>query len=400
MSSYILNDFINIVDSSHVLVLYDTQSKQVTSSNNFCPKYKYINESLRNYLHNIKKEIDNKVDEWEKYKKYSNTYEYINTNFTYKDSYTTVCAYKPISRSFYKMIEILNHNEFNFDNRKIKSFHLAEGPGGFIEALVRTRHNKNDTYYGMTLMQEHKDIPRWKKASSFLSQNRNVKLVYGPQGDGNLYLKHNLMYIYENFHHNIDFITADGGFDFSTDFNAQEESSLNLIVCEVLYAIIMQKKGGSFVLKVFDCFSNVMMELLFLLSYLYDEVSFTKPCTSRAANSEKYVICKGFRMVDNIDQIIKNMGNNFINMKEKQIMKILNIDISDFFKNKLEEINYLFGQQQIENISHTLNFINDNVDDERLERIKHQNIYKCTKWCKKYNMPINSVINEAYESNS
>lgn len=398
MSSYILNDFINIVDTEHILVLYDTQPKSLATK--FQPKYKYINESLREYLHNIKKEIDNKVDKWEKYKKYSNTYEFINTNFLYKDNYATVCAYKPISRSFYKMVEILNSNDFSFDKQKIKSFHLAEGPGGFIEALLKTRKNKNDTYYGMTLMEDHTDIPRWKKASTFLSQNKNVKLIYGPRGDGNLYLKHNLLFVYENYFHNIDFITADGGFDFSTDFNAQEESSLNLIVCEVLYAIIMQKKGGSFVLKVFDCFSNVMMELLYLLCYLYDEVSFTKPCTSRSANSEKYVICKGFRMVDNIDAIIKKIGNNFINMKENQIMKILNIDISDFFKNKLEEMNYLFGQQQIENISHTLNLINDNVDGERLERIKNQNIYKCTKWCRKHNMPINSIINDNSDQNS
>ena len=92
----------------------------------------------------------------------------------------------------------------------------------------------------------------------------------------------------------MDFITADGGFDFSTDFNAQEESSLNLVFCEIIYAIVLQKKGGSFVLKVFDCFSNVMVELLYLLCYLYDEVSIMKPCTSRSANSEKYIVCKRF----------------------------------------------------------------------------------------------------------
>ena len=33
----------------------------------------------------------------------------------------------------------------------MKSFHLAEGPGGFIEALVEIRCNVNDKYIGMSI---------------------------------------------------------------------------------------------------------------------------------------------------------------------------------------------------------------------------------------------------------
>ena len=45
-----------------------------------------------------------------------------------------------------------------------------------------------------------------------------------------------------------DFITADGGFDYSVDFNKQEEISVNLIFCEILYALILQKQDGCFIL--------------------------------------------------------------------------------------------------------------------------------------------------------
>ena len=37
----------------------------------------------------------------------------------------------------------------------LKSFHLAEGPGGFIEATNYMRGNSNDLYYGMTLIDEN-----------------------------------------------------------------------------------------------------------------------------------------------------------------------------------------------------------------------------------------------------
>ena len=40
----------------------------------------------------------------------------------------------------------------------------------------------------------------------------------------------------------MDLVTADGGFDFSIDFNQQEQMAGKLILTEILYAIIMQKK--------------------------------------------------------------------------------------------------------------------------------------------------------------
>ena len=43
-----------------------------------------------------------------------------------------------------------------------------------------------------------------------------------------------------------DLVTADGGFDFSTNFNKQEQSSLRIIFCEIVTALSVQKKGGAF----------------------------------------------------------------------------------------------------------------------------------------------------------
>ena len=56
------------------------------------------------------------------------------------------------------------HFDEDFGN-SINSFHLAEGPGGFIEAMTHLRQQfKNDKYYGMTLINENCNIiPVWKK---------------------------------------------------------------------------------------------------------------------------------------------------------------------------------------------------------------------------------------------
>ena len=102
-----------------------------------------ISYSLAKYLYEIKGKITDIDKAWDIYKKYTNPYEYIHTNTP--QTKRPISKYKPLSRSYFKMIEILHTFSIVFPN-SIKSFHLAEGPGGFIEALLYERKNPNDTY--------------------------------------------------------------------------------------------------------------------------------------------------------------------------------------------------------------------------------------------------------------
>ena len=353
-------------------------------------KTKYINETLREYTHNIKLEINPMIELWEKNKKYLNPYEFINTS--YDMNTMSICSYKPISRAFFKMIEILHNFNFNF-NTNITSFHLAEGPGGFIEALKFYRNNDNDMYYGMTLLEGTKDIPKWDKIKHFLLKNPNIFIEKGADNTGNLYNIENLQYINKKYKHSIDFITGDGGFDFSIDFNKQEENSLNLIISEVFFAMNLQKKGGSFVLKMFDTFTSLSIEILYLLTYLYENVYISKPLSSRPANSEKYIVCTNFKMVPNLDSLIQNIFEKYYLIKQTSVKSIINIEISNCFLDKIKEINSIFGQLQIENIMNTLTYIQDKNKNEKQELYKKSYLNKCVKWCKKYNVPIHDIYN-------
>ena len=118
-------------------------------------------------------------------------------------------------------------------------------------------------------MTKDNDVPKWNKIQDFLIKNKNINLVYGPKKDGNLYYLHNLEFFKQNYYNKFDFVTGDGGFDYSVDFNSQEKNSINLIFCEILYALIIQKVNGSFVLKIFDSFHNMTIQLLYLLCYFY-----------------------------------------------------------------------------------------------------------------------------------
>ena len=58
----------------------------------------------------------------------------------------------------------------------------------------------------------------------------------------------------------------------------------------------MQKFNGTFILKIFDMFSKSTQDYIYLLSLFYNKVYIFKPQTSRLANSEKYIVCKDFKL--------------------------------------------------------------------------------------------------------
>jgi len=347
-----------------------------------------INKTLFTYLTTIKTEIDNRQDDWDRFKKYTNPYEYIHTQIS--NSKPAVCKIKPLSRSYFKMIEMCGLFDLIKDLPvNCMTMHLAEGPGGFIEALCHLRENKNDNYIGITLIDKNNNnVPGWKKSNLFLENNKNVFIETAADRTGNLMSLDNLRYCQKKYKQSIDMVTADGGFDFSIDFNHQEAVSSKLILCQIIFAIAVQKKHGNFLIKFFDTFTTASIDMLYLLSVLYEDVYFIKPNSSRYANSEKYVVCKNFRM-DNSDELINKFYPVFNN-------ESMNINISEIFTmrtpylfiNKIEEINAIYGQQQLDSIASTLNLIDNNKSD-KIENLKKHNIQKCVSWCQKYNLPHN-----------
>lgn len=357
-----------------------------------------INKTLHKYLSILKQQIDECETAWDKFKKYTNPYEFIHT--VVPNSRQSICTYKPLSRSFFKMIEMSHMLNILSDlpTDKCKSFHLAEGPGGFIEALVFLRKNTKDEYYGMTLLEDsNHNVPGWRKSKGFLAENPNVIIETGADGKGDLMNSKNLIYCYKKYKGQFDLITGDGGFDFSVHYHSQEMVSAALIISQISFAVAMQKIGGTFIIKMFDTFSKVSLDILYLLSNIYETVHFVKPHTSRYANSEKYIICKNFRINDaQRQELINSFFKLLVNLqiqteKTNNIDNLFNFELPYYFINKVEEYNAIFGQQQVENISTTLNLIVNNKSD-KLELFKKNNIHKCINWCQLHHLEYNNSV--------
>ena len=368
-----------------------------------------ISESIYSYLCKSKRTIETcNPDEWDAMKKFTNPYEFIHTAIPGQKC--AISKMKPLSRSFYKMIEIIKHCKLlPFQDQPpqqpsespIRTFHLAEGPGGFIEAVAYIRANSDDVYHGMTLVDERSaGCPGWNKSRAFLERNPNVIIEYGVDGTGDLLSLSNYDACCAKYGpqgQQMEFISADGGFDFSSDFNHQEILAQNLIVAEVLYAISLQKYEGSFVLKIFDIFTKVTVDLLQLLCGVYDDVIIFKPSTSRIANSEKYVVCKRFNISDEEVRkaLIAKCRQFFIGLGLGPALGVSGILRAEHhgiqLLARIEEINVMLGQQQIENIATTVSLIQSKMYD-RLESYKRANVQKCILWCERYNIPYNKGV--------
>ena len=210
--------------STHLLdINVKTFSKR--SKNN---KISVLNTEYTDILNKNKDKIEKYYNNnlWDKMKKIINPYELIYiTNKKYR--YKSLSFYEPLSRSYYKMIE-MSHiflkeyftSEVLGNQGKspegVKSLHLAEGPGGFVEGWRYFRNNnKNDRLYAITLISPNKEIPSWKKTDLFLKNNQEVKILTGLDGKGDLYNADNIKYIKNRLgEHSMDIITGDGGFDF------------------------------------------------------------------------------------------------------------------------------------------------------------------------------------------
>jgi len=259
-------------------------------------------ENTSNELDDLKLEIErlDKIGEWEILKRTSNPYELVFSQSQDKRIPQSVCSIKPLSRSFFKMIEILYVLDF-FKRvpRKFKSAHVCEGPGGFIEALLYLSSRNSVTVEeasAMTLRPTKANIPGWKRAYNFLKTSPMVKIEYGADNTGNILVPLNQGVFIDRTRTRCSIFTADGGFDFSEHYGTQEEEVLPLLISSALIGLQTLLKGGDFVLKIFDTESKATTDFIALLSFCFDSWTLYKPSLSRPCNAEKYFLGRSYKI--------------------------------------------------------------------------------------------------------
>jgi 23S rRNA U2552 (ribose-2'-O)-methylase RlmE/FtsJ len=252
-----------------------------------------------------------------------------------------------VDNDFYKIWEIL----FYFDlvsksSSNFTSLHVSENVNEMAQAIALYRNTfsdtKNDKYYSYT------DKPS-SKQSQLEKEYKNI----------------NSLKDMSNMKKRVDLITCDK-IKTWTNSNIQEQESVVGILREIMYAVEWQKKGGNFVCRFAETFTITSLKLISILMELYDEVYFIKPMTSRHINSERFAVCKGFKLDESkTSSILKKLKPVYDKCKSNSSNQVHVTNIfTDFtftheFKTSMTTINLLTSNNQSWDLNRMISFFEE-----------------------------------------
>lgn len=352
-------------------------------------------------LQQAKNEIDlyYKEGKWDDYKKITNPYEYIFLSWNRRSS-RSVATRQPLSRSYFKMIELWKRLGLSDEledlverDGGLMTAHAAEGPGGFIEACAETAEKQDWEFksaHAITLRSDAKNIPGWRKAASFLAEHPQIMIHSGADDTGNILLKDNqdafVATVRAAHPEGVHLFTADGGFDFSSDYNAQEDSVFPLLLAEALLGLRVLAKGGALIIKCFDTLEQPTIDLIWLLGRAFRQWGLIKPRTSRAGNAERYIVGKGF--LGSTDDIVLLLTDySAVGNFHAPLLKTPTVHDWRTTLTKISEFQMAIEHVECAVIQETLNLIKS-TEQAAIKLLVRCNVLRSIAWCEEHGEPI------------
>lgn len=354
-------------------------------------------------LHSLKQEIESldSSGSWEFLKRSSNPYELVFSQSQDMRIPQSICSLRPLSRSFFKMVEILSVLQF-FERHQlnIKSAHVCEGPGGFIEALlhlsVKNSANLEDAW-AITLKPTKSNIPGWKRAYHFLRKSHMVHIEYGADDTGDILVPQNQAAFLQKTDQMCNIFTADGGFDFSEHYSTQEGEVFPLLVSSALIGLQSIQKGGDFVLKIFDMELETTCQFIATLAYCFDEWTLYKPALSRPCNAERYFLGRGFRGAPEwLILLLSSIRDSYA--KGNVYITSIFSSIQDPVGRDIRELKEEFLQQQIGALKYAIAHKEEwNMNPQAIWKRIHEN---SVQWCSEFQIPMKTFTHSTGASHT
>ena len=342
MSYYILpkNNNINIIEPK-----YDEKQCEP-----------FVSHSINNYYNELYNQInricENKNDlscnTFSELIKIIHPYEFIFSKVP--GSKFSVSKLKPTSKTFYDFLEILlTLNIFeSYKSQNIRSLHISPNNKDTIECKEMLRENFQDN----VLFYEKIDDEIFK----YLNERK------------------------------IDFMFID---TINEDLNTY---FINLIQ-SVMLILKCSSENSTTIIKIQHTLHKPIIDILYFLCSLFDKVYIMKPNSNNITTFEKYIICKGFLYNESKNETYKiNYYKLLVFLKKlenKNIVSIVNRELPSYFINKVDDVNIIMGQQQLEALDQIISILKNKNIDDKIESIKKSNIQKSVSWCDKYKIPCN-----------
>lgn len=223
------------------------------------------------------------------------------------------------TQAWAKFFEILSN--FNIltevpSHTNLRSVHLCEAPGAFITGLNHflTIHHSVQKRKWQWISTTLNPYYEGNSLGAMISDDRFIlhtldHWVFGKDNTGDVMKVSNLEYLRNTAESMgmVQLVTADGSIDCSSNPSEQEIAVSWLHYCEVVTALHLLAHAGNLVIKMFTFFESSAASLLFLLNCSFNRVTVFKPSTSKAGNSEVYVVCQNYNkeMMDLYQEVLK-----------------------------------------------------------------------------------------------
>jgi hypothetical protein len=282
-----------------------------------------------------------------------NTHEYIFTKVP--GSNFSVSKLKPKSILFYDLFEIIQNINLldTFKCDILNSLIIGNNYEDSLECLEMLRENYNNDkffcYYEYNL-----DLHNWIKNNMF----------------------NFMIYEINNIDNNVN------------DYVVKLIEALIVIISNLI-------ENGVVVIKIENIFYKPILDIIYLFSSLFEKTYIIKPNTSCITSFDKYIILKNFNiknnrvLINNSNLLLKEFLKNYKLNSNLHIKNIISIDLPYYFLNKIDDINLIIGQQQLELFEQVINILLCKNKEDKIENLKKYNIQKCVQWCEKFKIPCN-----------
>lgn len=404
-------------------------------------------DGLYRELNSLKRRIDNEPDRWEYRKRAINPYECVFSSFSshHPDSYRNIrhmdddgewrvvrqrknsikdihhstrknpikaslSAVHPISRAFFKMTE-LSHmvrkdthpTSAKLFSEPVRVLHLAESPGGFVQSWRWHREKEGfiDDVTCVTIEKQAGKDPWDRLREVSRGWKYPPQMIVGDLFDVSVQSAITDRYLDAG----VALVTGDGGFDFSIDYCSQEEQATPLILAEMIVGLRSLRKDGAFILKVFDVVTLPMLQMLWVFWKCFRSFQLVKPKTSRACNSERYIVARGFHGMDmNLIRFLHEC-DAILRSDVRPIRSLFSTGVNSSWDtmDPAFKVGITIVERHMTNQIHTINAalrIHPDEPEETRKQRENQSIKMSRAWCEYYGIPVAAGYITVYRPSS
>lgn len=256
-------------------------------------------DEVKNKLASVKSQLDKAYLQkafagyWREFDPFKNERNVIaSMGMTYNISNAWIKCYE-ILLFFNLLPDVLASKEFtHFDN--------ASFPGSFIASthhLVRTMFPWSNKYQwkASSLIEANKQTATQLEDKYGLYKEYPSRYLMNAHNNGDVLNENNQKDFHKQLGNKVDLYTSDLGFDVSSDYNNQELIQAPANIGQILTGLLTLRKGGCLITKQYTIFEPITVSIMYAASLFFDEFYVCKPYSSREANSETYLVGKGFK---------------------------------------------------------------------------------------------------------